>query len=148
MNSKAALLLAGALIGGGGVALSRAPVVAVTTPAEAALGDNSRVLTRFGNVFDTVRGAYVEEPDAAVMIEGAIKGMLGSLDPHSGYLNAAAFKAFRADIAGRFGGVGIEVTMEDGVVKVVSPIDATPASRAGLLANDLIVRIDGEDVHG
>jgi carboxyl-terminal processing protease len=74
--------------------------------------------------------------------------MLGALDPHSSYMNAKDFKGIQAEMTGKFGGLGIEVTMEDGVIKVVSPIDDTPASRAGLLANDLIIKIDGDEVQG
>jgi len=147
MNSRTALLLAGALIGGGAVALSQAHLTA-TAPAQAALGDSYRVLNLFGDVFNRVRSDYVENPDESLLIEGAIKGMLGALDPHSSYMNAKDFKGIQAEMTGKFGGLGIEVTMEDGIIKVVSPIDDTPASRAGLLANDLIIKIDGDEVQG
>ena len=147
MNSRTALLLAGALIGGGAVALSQAHLTAMA-PAQAALGDSYRVLNLFGDVFNRVRSDYVENPDESLLIEGAIKGMLGALDPHSSYMTAKDFKGIQAEMTGKFGGLGIEVTMEDGVIKVVSPIDDTPASRAGLLANDLIIKIDGEEVQG
>ena len=82
------------------------------------------------------------------MIEAAINGMLASLDPHSSYMNAKQFEDMSVQTRGEFGGLGIEVTMENGVVKVVSPIDDTPASRAGIMANDLIIKIDGTDIQG
>ncbi|MEI7806845.1 MAG: S41 family peptidase, partial [Hyphomicrobiales bacterium] len=102
----------------------------------------------FGDVFDRVRSDYVEEPDEQQMIEAAINGMLASLDPHSSYMNKKQFQDMSVQTRGEFGGLGIEVTMENGVIKVVSPIDGTPASRAGLMANDLIVKIDGTEVQG
>jgi len=105
-------------------------------------------LNLFGDVFDRVRADYVEEPDEQQMIEAAINGMLASLDPHSSYMNKKQFQDMSVQTRGEFGGLGIEVTMENGVIKVVSPIDDTPASRAGLMANDLIVKIDGTEVQG
>jgi len=105
-------------------------------------------LNLFGDVFDRVRADYVEEPDEAKMIEAAINGMLASLDPHSSFMNAKQFQDMSVQTRGEFGGLGIEVTMENGVIKVVSPIDDTPASRAGIMANDLIVKLDGEDIQG
>src|ERR1700730_14106424 len=148
MNSKAALLLTGALLGASGVALSGMHLTGPTGTAQAAAADSYRALNLFGDVFNRIRVDYVEEPNDAALIEGAIKGMLSSLDPHSSYMNPKDFKAMQAEITGKFGGLGIEVTMENGVIKVVSPIDDTPASRAGILANDLIIRIDGTDVQG
>ena len=105
-------------------------------------------LNLFGDVFDRVRADYVEAPDEEKLIEAAISGMLTSLDPHSSYMNAKSYEDMNVKTSGEFGGLGIEVTMENGVVKVVAPIDETPASRAGLMANDLITAIDGEQVQG
>jgi carboxyl-terminal processing protease len=105
-------------------------------------------LNLFGEIFDRIRSEYVEEPDERELIRAAIQGMLTSLDPHSGYLPPADYDEVREDTTGTFGGLGIEVTMEDNVVKVVSPIDETPAARAGILANDLIVAIDGQPIQG
>lgn len=105
-------------------------------------------LNLFGDVFDRVRADYVEQPDEQKMIEAAINGMLGSLDPHSSYMNKKQFQDMSVQTRGEFGGLGIEVTMENGVIKVVSPIDDTPAKRAGLMANDLIIKIDGQEVQG
>jgi carboxyl-terminal processing protease len=110
--------------------------------------DTYKQLNLFGDVFDRVRADYVEDPDETQMIEAAINGMLTSLDPHSSYMNKKQFQDMSVQTRGEFGGLGIEVTMENGVVKVVSPIDDTPAKRAGLMANDLIVKIDGVEIQG
>ena len=105
-------------------------------------------LNLFGEIFDRIRAEYVDPPDEQELIRAAIQGMLTSLDPHSGYLPPADYDDMREDTSGEFGGLGIEVTMEEGVIKVVSPIDDTPAAKAGILANDLIVEIDGTQVQG
>ena len=105
-------------------------------------------LTLFGQVFDRIRSEYVDPPDERELIRAAIQGMLTSLDPHSGYLAPESYADVREDNSGQFGGLGIEVTMEEGVIKVVSPIDDTPASRAGVLSEDYIVEIDGLQVYG
>ena len=110
--------------------------------------DTYKQLNLFGDVFDRVRADYVEDPDESKMIEAAINGMLTSLDPHSSYMDAKRFEDMSVQTKGEFGGLGIEVTMENGVVKVVAPIDDTPAAKAGLMANDLITRIDGTDILG
>lgn len=102
----------------------------------------------FGDVFDKVRRDYVEDVEDKELVESAINGMLSSLDPHSSYLNEQSFDEMRIQTRGEFGGLGIEVTMENGLVKVVSPIDDTPASRAGLQSGDYISRIDNEAVMG
>ena len=107
-----------------------------------------KLLNLFGDVYDRVRSDYVEKPDEQKMMEAAINGMLTSLDPHSSYMNAKEFADMNVKTKGEFGGLGIEVTMENGVVKVMSPYDGTPAAKAGILANDLIVKIDGKDVQG
>jgi carboxyl-terminal processing protease len=110
--------------------------------------DTYKQLNLFGDVFDRVRADYVEQPDEAQMIEAAINGMLASLDPHSSFMNKKQFQDMSVQTRGEFGGLGIEVTMENGVIKVVSPIDDTPASRAGIMANDLITKIDGVEIQG
>ena len=107
-----------------------------------------RELDLFGQVLERVRSDYVEEVNDQQLIEAAINGMLSSLDPHSSYLNAKNFRDLQTQMRGEFGGLGIEVTMENGLVKVVSPIDDTPAARAGVKPNDLIIQIDGEQVQG
>ncbi|WDR01551.1 S41 family peptidase [Devosia algicola] len=105
-------------------------------------------LALFGEIFDRIRAEYVDPPDEKELVRAAIQGMLTSLDPHSNYLPPADYQDMREDTSGEFGGLGIEVTQEDGLIKVVSPIDDSPASRAGMLSNDLIVKLDGEDVKG
>jgi len=107
-----------------------------------------RNLNLFGDVFERVRAQYVDEKGDEELIETAISGMLSSLDPHSSYLSPKHYDDMQVETKGEFGGLGIEVTMENGLVKVVSPIDDTPAYRAGVLAGDLIVKIDDEPVIG
>ncbi len=110
--------------------------------------DTYELLNLFGEVMERAKTTYVEEVDDKKLIESAINGMLVSLDPHSSYLDAQSFKYMNEQTLGKFGGLGIEVTMEQGVVKVVSPIDDTPAARAGLKPGDYITNIDGENVVG
>jgi len=105
-------------------------------------------LNLFGEVLDRIRAEYVDQPNEKELIRAAINGMLTSLDPHSGYLAPKDYSDSQQDISGTFGGLGIEVTMEDNVLKVVSPIDDTPAAKAGVLPNDFIVQIDGKDISG
>ena len=116
--------------------------------AYAASSETYRQLNLFGDVFDRVRSDYVEVPDDGKLIDSAINGMLASLDPHSSYMNADSFREMQVQTRGEFGGLGIEVTMENGVVKVVTPIDDTPAARAGVRAGDLITQLDGEQILG
>ena len=99
-------------------------------------------------MFERVRTDYVEKPDDAKLVEGAINGMITSLDPHSRYMNDSAWHEMQETTHGEFGGLGIEVTMEDGLVKVVAPMDDTPAAKAGILSGDLITQIDDEAVQG
>ncbi len=107
-----------------------------------------RQLDLFGDVLERVRSDYVEKPEDAKLIKNAINGMLSALDPHSAYLSAESFSDMQVQTRGEFGGLGIEVTMEDQVVKVVAPIDDTPADRAGVQANDLITHLDGDSIVG
>ena len=107
-----------------------------------------KMLNLFGDVFDRVRRDYVEEVSDEELIKSAINGMLVSLDPHSSYLSEKDFQEMQVQTKGEFGGLGIEVTMENGLVKVVSPIDGTPAYEAGVMAGDYISHIDGEAVSG
>jgi carboxyl-terminal processing protease len=110
--------------------------------------DTYRQLKLFGEVFERVRADYVEEVTDEKLIESAIRGMLAELDPHSSYLDADSFRDMQVQTRGEFGGLGIEVTMEGGLVKVVSPIDDTPAFRAGIESGDYITHLDGEPVLG
>jgi carboxyl-terminal processing protease len=107
-----------------------------------------RLLTLFGDVFDRVRAEYVEPVSDRELVENAINGMLTGLDPHSNYMNAKSFRDMQVQTRGEFGGLGIEVTQEGGYIKVISPIDDTPASRAGVKAGDLILALDGQTVQG
>jgi len=116
--------------------------------ADSGPSDTYRQLNLFGDVFERVRADYVEKVTDEQLIESAINGMLTSLDPHSSYLNKKSYEDMQVQTKGEFGGLGIEVTMENGLVKVVSPIDDTPAARAGLQPGDLIVSLDGEAVMG
>jgi carboxyl-terminal processing protease len=116
--------------------------------ARAATSDTYRQLNLFGDVFERVRSDYVEKPDDSKLVESAISGMLSGLDPHSSYMDAKSFRDMQVQTRGEFGGLGIEVTMEDGLIKVVSPIDDTPASKAGIMANDIITNLDDEAVQG
>jgi carboxyl-terminal processing protease len=116
--------------------------------AQSSGSETLRALKLFGDVFERVRADYVEEVPDEKLVESAINGMLSALDPHSGYLDESRYRDMQVQTRGEFGGLGIEVTMENGLVKVVSPIDDTPAWRAGIKAGDLISRIDGEPVAG
>ena len=105
-------------------------------------------LDLFSNIFEQISSAYVEEVDEGQLIESAISGMLSSLDPHSGYMAPEDFSDMQVQTRGEFGGLGIEVTQENGFVKVVSPIDDTPAANAGVQAGDFITKVDGENTYG
>jgi carboxyl-terminal processing protease len=149
MMRRAALVVTGIAIGAGCATLGQQARSLLGAPAfAAAASDTYRHLSLFGDVFDKVRADYVEKPDEQKLVESAINGMLAGLDPHSSYLDAKGFKDMRTQTEGKFGGLGIEVTQEDGLVKVVTPIDDTPASRAGIMTGDLIGAIDGETVQG
>lgn len=116
--------------------------------AVAANSEIYRQLDLFGDVLERVRSDYVEKPEDAKLIESAINGMLQALDPHSAYLNAKHFRDMQVQTRGEFGGLGIEVTMEKGVIKVVAPIDDTPADKAGLQSGDFITHLDDEQIQG
>src|SRR6476620_5358188 len=107
-----------------------------------------RQLDLFGEVLHRVRSDYVEKPNDATLIETAINGMLSALDPHSGYLNPKQFHELQVQTTGEFGGLGLEVTMEDGAIKVVAPIEDTPAAKAGIQSGDVITAIDKDDIQG
>ena len=132
------------LIAGAGVVT----FLGIASAAWAANSDTYRQLNLFGDVFERVRSEFVEEVTDEELIRAAVEGMLQTLDPHSSYMPPRDFKDMQVQTRGEFGGLGIEVTMENGLVKVVSPIDDTPASRAGILSGDMISHIDGEQVLG
>ncbi|WP_043234029.1 S41 family peptidase [Bosea sp. LC85] len=145
---KVSLVLAGAIVGAGLTSLATQTHLLSSTSAVAASAEVYRSLNLFGDIFEKIRTDYVEKPDEQKLIEAAINGMVSSLDPHSAYLDAKSFRDMDTDMRGQFGGLGIEVTMEDGVLKVAKPIRDTPASKAGILANDIIREIDGDQVKG
>ncbi|MBO6640196.1 MAG: S41 family peptidase [Roseitalea sp.] len=145
MFRRASLLFAGALVGAATTLLvAGQPMMS----ANAAGSETYRQLAIFGDIFERVRANYVEEPQEKELIENAINGMLTSLDPHSSFLNAEDAEDMRTQTRGEFGGLGIEVTMEDELVKVITPMYGTPAEEAGVLAGDYISAIDGEEVRG
>src|SRR5246500_4453604 len=148
MMRKTSIVLLSAATGAALTLFVTQPRVLMGSSARAATADTYRQLNLFGDVFERVRSDYVEKPDDSKLVESAISGMLSGLDPHSSYMDAKSFRDMQVQTRGEFGGLGIEVTMEDGLIKVVSPIDDTPASRAGILANDIITQLDDEQVQG
>jgi len=147
---KNSLFLLGAATGVGLTLLVTGPqgsqlvaaAMAATSP------DTYSQLNLFGEVFERIRTNYVEKPDDAKLIEASINGMITALDPHSRYMNEKAWRDMRETTSGEFGGLGIEVMMEDGLVKVVAPMDDTPAAKAGIMSGDLITHINDEAVEG
>ncbi|HEY6257820.1 MAG TPA: S41 family peptidase, partial [Xanthobacteraceae bacterium] len=150
MMRKTSLILLGAAAGAALTLMTTQPgIVLDGWSAKAAAGaDTYRQLSLFSDVFERVRSDYVEKPDDGKLVESAINGMLTGLDPHSSYMDAKSFRDMQVQTRGEFGGLGIEVTMEDGLIKVVAPIDETPAAKAGVQANDFITHIDDEPVQG
>jgi carboxyl-terminal processing protease len=149
MMRKTSLILLGAAAGAALTLISTQPrIVFDGSSAKAAPADTYRQLSLFGDVFERVRADYVEKPDDAKLVEQAINGMLAGLDPHSSYMDAKSFRDMQVQTRGEFGGLGIEVTMEDGLIKVVAPIDETPAAKAGVMSNDIITKLDDEQVQG
>lgn len=140
------LPLVTALLISGSVGAANETVPPVEKPTKAVLPLNE--LRTFADVFDRIKQAYVEEVDDKTLLNNAIKGMLTELDPHSAYLEPEAFEDLQINTMGEFGGLGIEVGMEDGFVKVISPIDDTPAAKAGVKAGDLIIKLDDTQVKG
>src|SRR6476646_7265337 len=134
------------LLFAGFVASSTMVSYARTEPTRTSASDIHRQLDLFEEVLQRVRSDYVDKPNDAKLIEAAINGMLSALDPHSAYLNPDEFRDMQNQTTGEFGGLGLEVTMEDGVVKVVSPIEDTPAAKAGIQSEDLIMAIDKVDL--
>ena len=148
MMRKVSLIMAGAALGAAAATVTLHTTYVSGSTALAAASDTYRDLNLFGDVFEKIRTDYVEKPDEEKLVEAAINGMLSSLDPHSSYMDAKAYRDMQVQTRGEFGGLGIEVTQEDGNIKVVTPIDDTPASKAGVLSGDLITAIDGEPVAG
>jgi len=147
MFPKLKFVLAGAVLG----AALIAGVHSFAAQAADSNDDSARTyrsLALFGDVFERVRAQYVRKPDDKKMIENALNGMLTSLDPHSSYMNAEGCRDLGETTKGEFGGLGLEVTADKDAIKVITPIDDTPASKAGVMAGDLIVKIDGQDIRG
>lgn len=148
---SALTLVSVALISAAGYAVAQPARTAGTQPENTVVRDASetyRQLNLFGDVFERVRAQYVEDVEDEKLIKTAINGMLTALDPHSAYLDEKDFSDMQVQTRGEFGGLGIEVTMEEGLVKVVSPIDDTPAHRAGVMAGDYITHLDDEPIMG
>ena len=150
MMQKASLILLGAAAGVAVSLVTTHPrlVLDGATAQAAPAADTYRQLGLFRDVFERVRADYVEKPDDGKLIESAINGMLAGLDPHSSYMDPKSMREMQVQTRGEFGGLGIEVTMEEGLVKVVAPIDDTPAAKAGIMANDIITHIDDKQVQG
>ena len=148
MIRKLSLLLAGTVMGASVMSLTYGSAnYLFNRQAIAASVDTYKQLNIFGDIFARVRAQYVTEPSDEELVKNAIDGMLLSLDPHSSYLTSTEYSDMRDQTRGKFGGVGIQITPEEGkLIKVVSPIDGTPAARAGILSGDLIIKIDGTDV--
>ena len=145
MNKLLMAALGGTLAGALITTQFAGPLIAETAGKTSSVYEQ---LDLFGDVFERIRSQYVEEPDNQKLMEAAINGMLTSLDPHSSYMNAADFADMQVQTKGEFGGLGIEVTQEDGYVKVVSPIDGTPADKAGMQTGDIITQVNGKTVLG
>jgi carboxyl-terminal processing protease len=148
MMRKVSLVMLGAAMGASIVVVGTQTRFLSEGSARAAASDTYKNLNLFGDVFEKIRSDYVEKPDEQKLVEAAINGMLSSLDPHSSYMDAKSFRDMQVQTRGEFGGLGIEVTQEDGLIKVVTPIDDTPASKAGILSGDIISAIDDESVQG
>jgi carboxyl-terminal processing protease len=149
MMRKVSLVLLGAVVGASAAGVALQPRAFLGTSAEAAgSAETYRQLNLFGDVFERVRADYVEKPDDAKLIESAVNGMLSGLDPHSSFMDAKSFRDMQVQTRGEFGGLGIEVTMEDNIIKVVTPIDDTPAAKAGVMAGDIITHLDNDPVQG
>src|SRR5215472_3813327 len=149
MMRKTSVILLSAATGAALTLLVTQPrAVFFGSSARAATADTYRQLNLFGDVFERVRSDYVEKPDDSKLIESAINGMLSGLDPHSSYMDAKSFRDMQVQTRGEFGGLGIEVTQEDGLIKVVAPIDDTPAAKAGIRAGYIITHLDDDAVQG
>ncbi len=152
MLRQAVFVLLGATAGFALVMLARQPeslgfVAKAAAPAtEAPNAETYRQLQLFGDIFEEVRAHYVDKPNESKLIANAVTGMLAGLDPHSSYMDANNFRDMQVETKGEFGGLGMEVTMEDGQLKVVTPIDDTPAAKAGIMANDIITHLNGESI--
>ncbi len=143
MIRKVSYLALGVAIGVGAMVVGPDALQALAPKAYATAAETYRQLNLFGDVFEKIRNDYVEKPDEGKLIQAAINGMMAALDPHTSYMDPDAYREMQRSTKGEFGGLGIEVTEEDGLIKVVSPIDDTPAAKAGIMSGDIIAGIDG-----
>src|SRR3982074_2034352 len=149
MMRKTFLVLMGATAGAAMTLFApQSPMSAVGSSAKAAGADTYRQLSLFGDIFERVRAHYVEKPDDSKLVEAAINGMLNGLDPHSSYMDTKSFRDMQVQTRGEVGGRGPGVTTEGGLGTVVTPIDDTPAAKAGIRAGDVITHLDDEAVQG
>ncbi|GLS18598.1 peptidase S41 [Labrys miyagiensis] len=146
--NKLSILLCGAALGAMATVAVTHPQLLLVGHARAADSDAYKQLNLFGDVFEHVRDDYVEKPDDSKLVAAALDGMLTSLDPHSNYMDAKSFQDMQEQTSGQFGGIGAEVSAENGVIKIVSPIDDSPAAKAGVLAGDSIIAVDGVSIQG
>jgi carboxyl-terminal processing protease len=144
MLRKVSYIALGAALGVGVAAWIPRSTHLLGDGAFAAASDTYRQLNLLGDVFEKINSSYVEKPDQGKLVEAAINGMLTSLDPHSSYLDARGFRDRQEQIKGEFGGIGVEIMEQDGLIKIISPIDDTPASKAGIVSGDIITGIDGQ----
>jgi carboxyl-terminal processing protease len=147
------LIAIGAMAGAALVLLAHTPglaplVAGAQASSSADAAETYRQLELFGQVYDIVRRDYVDKPDGAKLIESAVNGMVSGLDPHSNYMNAKSLQDMQTETSGQFGGLGMQVTMKDGLVKVVAPLDDTPAAKADIRSGDVITKVDGQPVAG
>src|SRR6201997_1951145 len=142
------LIFTGAVAGVGLALIATHPRILSAGSSATAASAAYQQLNLFGDVYERVRADYVEKPDDSKLVVSAINGMLSGLDPHSSYMDPGSLRDLQVQTRGEVGGLGTEVPVEDGLVKVVAPIDDTPAAKAGVMANDLIIKLDNEQVHG
>jgi carboxyl-terminal processing protease len=145
---KVFLIFLGGAAGAAVTLVTPQPRTVVEASSAMAAAEALQQLRLFSHVFERVRSDYVDKPDDAKLIEAAIKGMLAGLDPHSRYLDARGFRDAQVDTLGKFGGLGLEIASENGRIKVISAIDETPATQAGIIGGEIITRIDDEPVDG
>jgi carboxyl-terminal processing protease len=148
MMRKVSYLVLGAAIGAALISFEPQSVEFISGDAQAAPAGVYHQLILFGDIWEKIRTDYVEKPDEGKLVEAAINGMLSSLDPHSSYMDAKSFRDMQVQTKGEFSGLGIDVTVEDGDITVLTPIDDTPATKAGILSGDIITDVDGESVQG
>jgi carboxyl-terminal processing protease len=148
MMRKVSYLVLGAAIGAALISFEPQSVEFISGDAQAAPAGVYHQLILFGDIWEKIRTDYVEKPDEGKLVEAAINGMLSSLDPHSSYMDAKSFRDMQVQTKGEFSGLGIDVTVEDGDITVLTPIDDTPATKAAILSGDIITDVDGESVQG